>query len=208
MMHRGPSLPASGSISVKEAPLRWDIGHHHPFPPESIIDDDTRYVDAGAVKIGVELRRIDGLADRLGATYAGTAFEAVFEEWRRDRMATRRSPPGGTAGMTGTGGGVSIHVIGADDGHEYLRFDCLDGVPHYHYLRPWTRPEDCDNHAVDWDEVAHGPMLPWALNTLRTRVPEMLVEAGGADVATRLDPDALKVAVDQIEEMIRVTAPT
>ncbi|HUJ65614.1 MAG TPA: hypothetical protein VLX59_08770 [Acidimicrobiales bacterium] len=188
--------------------MRRDIGHHHPFPPEPIIDADTRYVDAGAVRIGVESRRIDGLADRLRATYTGTPFEAVFEEWRQNRAAAPDRPPTETAGMAALGGGVSLHVIGVDDGHEYLRFDCLDGVPHYHYLRPWTQPEDCDNHAVDWDEVAHGPMLPWALSTLRTRVPEMLIEAGGAEVAARLDPVALRAAVDRVEALVEETHPS
>ena len=159
------------------------------------------------MKIGVEVRRIDGLADRLRASYAGTPFEAVFGEWQKNRAAIRDRGPGGATGMTGTGEGVSIHVIATDDGHEYLRFDCLHGVPHYHYLRPWAKPEECDNHAVDWDEVAHGPMLPWALNTLRTRVPEMLIEAGGADVASSLDADALRVAVDRVEELVREMPP-
>jgi hypothetical protein len=183
--------------------MRRDIGHHHPFPPEAIIEEDTRYVEAGGVKIGVELRRIDGLTDRLGAAYAGTPFEAVFEEWLKNRMASLRSQPSATTGMAAVGGGVSIHVIGADDGHEYLRFDCFEGVPHYHYLRPWARPEECDNHEVDWDEVAHGPMLPWVLTTLRTRVPEMLIEADGPDVAGRLDPDVLAASIDQVEELVQ-----
>jgi hypothetical protein len=188
-------------IGSRRSPLRRDIGHHHPFPPEAIVDDDTRFVDAGALRIGVEIRRIDGLVDRLRATYAGTAFEAVFEEWRRNRMAPDGAP-NETAGP-GAGGGVSIHVIGVDDGHEYLRFDCLDGVPHYHYLRPWSRPEDCDNHAVDWDEIAHGPMLPWVLSTLRARLPEMLTEAGGEDLAGRVDADAVGAAVDRVEELVQ-----
>jgi len=99
---------------VKEAPLRRDIGHHHPFPPEPIVAEDTRYVDAGAVRIGVEFRRIEGLADRLRATYTGTPFEAVFEEWRKNRTAARHRTPTETAGMAALGGGVSLHVIGAD----------------------------------------------------------------------------------------------
>jgi len=55
--------------------------------------------------------------------------------------------------------------------------------------------------------VAHGPMLPWALSTLRTRVPDMLIEAGGAGVAARLDPGALSAAVDRVEELVEETSP-
>ena len=31
---------------------------------------------------------------------------------------------------------LAIHVLGTDDGHEYLRFDVFDREPHYHYLHP------------------------------------------------------------------------
>jgi hypothetical protein len=185
--------------------VREDIGHHHPFPPEAIIDEDTQYVDAGSVRIGVEHRRLDGLTDRLQATYDGTAFESVFNEWLRSRMPSIAGAPEATTGMAGAGGGVSFHVLDAESGHEYLRFDCFDGVPHYHYLRPWTTPEECDNHSVDWDEVAHGPMMPWALNTLRTRLPEMLVEAGAANAASRFDQAAVDQAVDKVEQLVQET---
>jgi hypothetical protein len=183
--------------------VREDIGHHHPFPPEPIIDEDTQYVDAGAVRIGVEHRRLAGIADRLQAAYVGTPFEAVFNDWRRNRMPGKPSTPNAPTGMAGAGRGLSLHVLDADSGHEYLRFDCFDGVPHYHYLRPWSTPEECDNHAVDWDEVAHGPMTPWALNTLRTRLSEMLIEAGGDTAARRLDAVTVNLAVDQVEQLVQ-----
>jgi len=51
-------------------------------------------------------------------------------------------------------------------------------------------------------------MLPWALSTLRTRVPEMLIEAGGAEVAARLDPVALRAAVDRVEALVEETHPS
>ena len=178
--------------------MRADIGHHHPFPPEAIDDDDTDYVDAGRVKIGVERRKLKDLLGRLEANYAGTPFEDVFGEWRANRTPSQPGAPTPTA-MAGRG--ISIHVIDADSGHEYLRFDCFDGVPHYHYLRPWATPEMCDNHEVDWDEVANGPMLPWALDRLRTRLPEMLTEAGGADLAARLDQAEIDRAVEHVEDL-------
>jgi hypothetical protein len=186
--------------------VRGDIGHHHPFPPEPIIDKDTQYFDAGSVRIGVEHRRLDGIAGRLEETYKGTPFEAVFNEWRRNRTPSKPGPSNATPGMAGAGRGLSLHVLDADTGHEYLRFDCFDGVPHYHYLRPWSTPQECDNHAIDWDEVAHGPMLPWALNTLRTRLSEMLIEAGGTKAAKRLDRGTVSVAVDKVEQLVNEPA--
>jgi hypothetical protein len=184
--------------------VRYDIGHHHPFPPEAIDEADTEFVDAGSVRIGVEVRRLEGLADRLRATYEGSPFEGVFRDWMDARRATAQSTTSQNASQapTGmTGPGLSLHVLDADSGYEYLRFDCFDGVPHYHYLRPWATPEECDNHEVDWDEVANGPMLPWALDRIRTRLPEMLTEAGGADLAARVDHAAVELAVDRVGEL-------
>ena len=103
--------------------------------------------------------------------------------------------------------GASIHVFDAAHEEEYLRFDCFDGVPHYHYLRPWATPEECDNHEVDWDEVANGPMLPWVIERLRTRLPEMLTEAGADDLAATLDQAVLDRAVDRVEALVRVEQP-
>jgi hypothetical protein len=188
--------------------VREDIGHHHPFPPEPIIPEDTQYVEAGAVRIGVEHRRLDGITDRLRAAYDGTPFETVFNEWRRNRTPSNGGAANATTGMAGLGRGVSLHVLDAESGHEYLRFDCFDGVPHYHYLRPWARPQECDNHSVDFDEVAHGPMTPWALNTLRTRLSEMLIEAGGANAARRLDRAAVGLAVDKVEQLVKEALAT
>src|SRR5438046_2754172 len=31
--------------------------------------------------------------------------------------------------------GASLHVYGASDDVEYLRFDCFDKEPHYHYIK-------------------------------------------------------------------------
>jgi hypothetical protein len=188
--------------------VREDIGHHHPFPPEPIVAEDTLYVEAGPVRIGVEHRRLSGIADRLQAAHHGTPFESVFDEWRRNRTQGKQGAPRVTTGMAGPGRGVSLHVLDADSGHEYLRFDCFDAVPHYHYLRPWAIPQECDNHSIDFDEVAHGPMTPWALNTLRTRLSDMLIEAGGADAAERLDPSAVTVAVDKVEQLVKEALAT
>src|SRR5690606_35752057 len=117
---------------------------------------DTRWFDAGAVRIGVEYRDVD--PEALLATYEGDA----------DHLAElqARSPEGGFSDR-----GVSLHVCGADDGHEYLRFDVFDGEPHYHYVVPGA---ETLNNVVEFDAVAHGDMLPFALGCLRHRLAEML----------------------------------
>jgi hypothetical protein len=188
----------------------WDqVGSHHPFPPEAPVPEDTRYVDAGAIKIGVEYRQLTSA--RFEATYAGTPFEELYREFRAESAKRRAAKPepakpqaaenqqeGGAMGIEG----VSLHVFDAETGHEYLRFDCFEAAPHYHYLRPWATPEECDNHSVEWDSVAHGPITPWALEKLRSGLPTMLVQAGGGDLAARLDQATLDRAVDEVEAIV------
>ena len=111
-----------------------------PQPP---VEENTRWFEAGAVTIGVEYRELDPA--NLVATYAGNAADmAEIEE---------NSPEGGFADE-----GVSLHVRGTEDGHEYVRFDVFDGEPHYHYVRPTGD----HNNVVPFDAVADGDMLPWA----------------------------------------------
>ena len=41
-------------------------------------------------------------------------------------------------------------------------------------------------------------MLPWAIDCLRTRLPEMLRAAGGESVADGVDPAVVAAAVDDV----------
>ncbi len=147
-----------------------------PQPP---VEENTRWFEAGAVTIGVEYRELD--PESLAATYAGNAADlAEIEE---------NSPEGGFADE-----GVSLHVRGTEDGHEYVRFDVFDGEPHYHYVRPTGD----HNNVIPFDAVADGDMLPWALDRLRNRLGDMLTEAGGAAIAPRLDPAVVAKVVDEV----------
>ena len=67
---------------------------------------------------------------------------------------------------------MSLHVRATDTGHEYLRFDCFDNEPHYHYIHDSTDPYI--NNVVVYDPFACGDMLPFAIGCLRTRLAEML----------------------------------
>ncbi len=147
-----------------------------PQPP---VEENTRWVPAGVVTIGVEYRELD--PESLVATYQDSPEDmAELEE---------RSPEGGFADE-----GVSLHVRGTDDGHEYVRFDVFDGEPHYHYVRPTGD----HNNVVTFDPVADGEMLPWAVDRLRTRLGDMLSEAGGAALAPRLDLALVGKVVDEV----------
>lgn len=160
-----------------------NLGKHFPFPPEPLVENDTTFVDAGCVTFGVEYRAITN--EDLLDLYKGTPFEAI-------RGA-------GTPGLNLEG--LSIHVCDAATGTEYVRFDVFEDDPHYHYIHPWTSPDEVDNHVVYWDAVAHGPMLPWAIKSLRVALPRMLQEAGASHLVGRLDPAQLATGAARIEEL-------
>jgi hypothetical protein len=166
------------------------VGVHYPYPAQDPVAEDTEHVPAGALTIGVEYRRLD--AESLEATYAGTEFEAIFNQAEHDPTLALD--------------GVSLHVCDAETGQEYVRFDCFDDDPHYHYMHPRVSGEPVDNHVIWFDAVAHGPILPWALQQIRTRLPEMLAEAGAPELATRVDSHLTAQAADRVGDIARQAA--
>jgi len=162
------------------------IGKVYGIPPQPPVESRTHRVPAGAVTFGVEYRALD--PQSLRETYADNP------EYLAELEA--RSPQGGF-----TDEGVSIHVWGSDDGHEYLRFDVFADEPHYHYVHNTGRTGDVVNNVVDFDVVAYGDMLPWVLERLRTRLPEMLAEAGGGVLAAAVDPDVVAGAVGDVARL-------
>jgi hypothetical protein len=165
---------------------RRRVGKVYAMPPQPPVAENNRLLPAGAITFGVEYRALD--PESLAATYAGNAAHlAQLEEL---------SPEGGF-----TDEGVSIHVCGTDDGHEYLRFDLLDDEPHYHYISRGASGDDVLNNVVDFDADAMGDMLPWAIERLRTRLPAMLRAAGGEDLVEHLDAELVGRAVDEVEVM-------
>jgi hypothetical protein len=156
------------------------VGVVYNVQPQPPVAEDTRWYPAGAVTFGVEYRVVD--PDALAATYGDDA--AAMAE------IVENSPAGGFSDT-----GVSIHVNGTDDGHEYLRFDVFDGEPHYHYVRP----SGDHNNVVPFDPVADGDMLPFAIGCLRSRLGEMLRHAEGGQVADALDPAVQGPVIDEVE---------
>jgi hypothetical protein len=57
------------------------------------------------------------------------------------------------------------------------------------------------NQVCDYDVNAHGDMLTWALDCLRTRLPQMLPHAGGADLVAQLEPAELETALAEVTEL-------
>lgn len=151
-----------------------------PIPP---VDAQTTWIDAGAVKIGVEYRLLtDAIAaanDVIAA--AGASIEA----------ASVSSP------VPLDDRGVSLHVFSAGAApQEFLRFDCFDEDPHYHYIS-WSA---MSNEMLHLDPIADGDPLAWALERIRTRLPQMLARAGAADVAARVEPAEIERALPRVAE--------
>ena len=157
-----------------------------PIPPD---EARTTWFPAGEIRIGVEYRR---LTDAIAA--AAELAEASGDE------------RGQTTGLDDRG--VSLHVCGEQDGEtrEFLRFDCFQEDPHYHYVSWRAR----SNEMIHVDPVADGDPLAWALERIRTRLPQMLARAGADELAGRVDASALEEALIRVTEAAfraRIAAP-
>jgi hypothetical protein len=164
------------------------VGQVFNMPPQPPVLEHTRTVSAGVITFGVEYRDVE--PESLTETYAANADHLAELE--------ARSPEGGFSDE-----GVSIHVCATDDGHEYVRFDIFEEEPHYHYIHNTPPDAEIVNNVIAFDAVAHGDMLPWAIERLRTRLPAMLTAAGGERLAARLDPALVDPAIDEVDAMAR-----
>jgi len=147
-----------------------------PIPP---VEAHTRWFEAGVLRIGVEYRLLD---------------DAIAQAHMREV-----DPQGAYAQAQGIDdSGVSLHVCGRQDGEwrELLRFDCFGEDPHYHYISTNNKMNDM----AHLDPIADGDALAWALERIRTRLPQMLVRAKAADVAARLDAAALEAVLPRVAE--------
>ena len=148
-----------------------------PIPPDP---DHTTYVEAGAISFGVEYRLLDDA--ELAANYQGADMKEIEEA---------------LAGNQVEDNGVSIHVMGAEDRHEYLRFDCFEKGPHYHYIEPSGEKQTI----VEFDVAAMGEMIPWSLVQLKNRLAPMLEYAGGAALTASLDEKLIEAALVRVDKL-------
>jgi hypothetical protein len=160
-------------------------GMVYSTPMEPAESENTILFAAGDVVFGLEYR-----------TVSEESLRKSFAEMGELDSLEREVQPGFE------GEGFSVHVFGSDE-HEYLRFDCFDGDPHYHYNHARAPGAPVHNHWVPFDDVACGPMWDWTLNCLRTRLRQMLVEAGGSHVAASLNDDLVADALGQMEAAAR-----
>ena len=109
-----------------------------PIPP---IEAHTHWFEAGGLRIGVEYRL---LTDAIAAAAELVAANGDVPGVEGDAVDDR---------------GVSLHVVARQDGEdrEFLRFDCFQEDPHYHYVS-WR---DKSNEMIHLDPVADGDPLAW-----------------------------------------------
>jgi hypothetical protein len=146
-----------------------------PIPP--IEAHSTRF-EAGPLEIWVEYRLLD---DAIAAAHTVLQGYEGEVETIHDR-------------------GVSLHVFGeprpGEAPTEFLRFDCFDEDPHYHYVSY----ERKTNEMVHLEPAAMGDPLDWALERIRTRLPQMLARAGGEALAARVDVAAVEAILPKVAE--------
>jgi hypothetical protein len=140
----------------------------------------TIFVEAGPITFGIEPRVFDPVAEAAKLTAEEIAAAGPDALFHSDKIDS----------------GVCVHVFGTDGLAEYLRFDCFDDEPHYHYIVPGK-----GNMLVHFDRVANGPMLEWVLDALRGRLPEMLRQLGAEKLAASLRPDEVERALDEVKRV-------
>ena len=140
----------------------------------------TTFIAAGPITFGVERRVFDPVAEAAKLTAEEIAAAGPDSLFHSDQVD----------------GGVCVHVFGTDGLDEYLRFDCFDSEPHYHYIIPGK-----GNMLVHFDRVANGPMLEWTMRTLRGRLPELLTQLGAEQLAAALKPAELERALDEVQRV-------
>jgi len=94
------------------------------------------------------------------------------------------------AAGAGAGGGT-IHVFSPDHGEEWVRFDCFDDEPHYHYLDQRAKT----NTVWTYDDAVNGPMTPWAVAALRSNLSAILRSAGAEALADGVEREGVDPAV-------------
>lgn len=158
------------------------MGTTYYMQPIAPIEENTVRVSAGAVTFGLEMRELNPALVR-------TFYRGRPDEEHINAMSDRVDAL--------DDGGPSIHVFGSDDQLEYLRFDCFKNGPHYHYVHPNEEYQVVS----EIDPAADGDPFEWALGRLRSRLPEMLRESGGATLADQVDQATVDKAIDRISEL-------
>jgi hypothetical protein len=164
-------------IDRQESPLRR--GNRYDQLPIPMVTEHCIPVDAGAVQLVVESR-----------TLTNEIIQATF----RDDVVVDAAIPFDDYGAT-------LHVCGTADGLEYLRFDCFENEPHYHYIEQANGA----NTVVRIDELAVGDPIDFSLACVEHHLPDMLRHCGVAGLADKVagEPDKVHAAVADVRELMQ-----
>jgi hypothetical protein len=167
------------AIDRRDSPYRR--GNRYEQLPIPMVAERCVPVDAGAVQLVVEARELTN--EILDDTYRGAVEARVrFDDF-----------------------GASLHVCGTADGLEYLRFDCFENEPHYHYIEPAAGA----NVVVRIDELAVGDPIEFSLSCVEHHLPDMLRNCGAAALADQVaaQPGGVTVAVAVVRELMAEARP-
>ena len=162
------------AIDRQNSPYRR--GNRYEQLPIPMVTEHCIPVDAGAVQLVVESRQLTNAI--LDDTYQGAVKPGIsFDDF-----------------------GATLHVCGTADGLEYLRFDCFENEPHYHYIEPAAGA----NTVVRIDELAVGDPVDFTLACVEHHLPEMLRNCGVAALADEVvgQLDRVKAAVNDVRELM------
>jgi hypothetical protein len=168
------------AIDRQDSPYRR--GTRYEVLPIPMVVEHCIPVPAGAVHLVVESRRLTDQV--LADTYAEGAIPEAKVHY--DDF------------------GASLHVCGAADGLEHLRFDCFELEPHYHYIEQHAQA----NTTVRIDEIAVGDPIEFALRCVELHLPDMLRNAGADALASEVAGQMADVhaAVSKVRELMQRAA--
>ena len=155
----------------------YQLGHYNTKMPNPANEEHCIPVDAGAVQLVVESRRLTN--DIVNQTFGGTVVaEVSFDDY-----------------------GASLHVLGTADGLEHLRFDCFENEPHYHYIDHAAGA----NTVVRIDELAVGDPIEFSLACVEHHLADMLGHCGVAGLADDVaaQGDQVDRALVEVRELMR-----
>jgi hypothetical protein len=162
------------AIDRRDSPYRR--GNRYEQMPIPMVAEHCVTVDAGAVQLVVESRQLTNAI--LDSTFHGAVeAEVTFDDF-----------------------GATLHVCGTTDGLEYLRFDCFENEPHYHYIEPAAGA----NTVVRIDELAVGDPIEFSLACVEHHLPAMLRNCGAADLADQVagEPGRVQVAMGEVRALM------
>ena len=169
------------AINREKSPYRR--GNRYEQLPIPMVAEHCIPVDAGVVQLVVESRRLTN-------------------EILRDTYGTEAEPD-----ISFDDFGATLHVCGTANGLEYLRFDCFENEPHYHYIEPAAGA----NTVVRIDELAVGDPIEFSLACVKHHLPDMLRNCGvtqlAGEVAEHLD--RVRAAMVEVRDlMTKARQPT